>query len=184
MKKTVIVLGLLSILTTMSSASIFTSLSYGQSLENNVVTDDNLNDISFENAKSLKLKIGFNNFPIEEPNTNFGFYMGLDYGLGSDKTTHIYNGNAEEFEYALGIWTGGITYAFNNNIVLFGGAGIAIHQAKGQLQGEAEEDFYFKSQEFNANGGAIFYFSDSLLGIIAEYDSAPQAVSIGLAMRF
>ena len=183
MKKTLITIGLLAILSTTASASWFNSFSYGQSLDDRVITDDNGNDIIFKNAQSLELKMGTQHFPNEESDSIFGGYMGVELGQ-SDETTHIYQGKEEKFENAMILINVGLTYALNNYILVFGGAGVSIDTAVAQLEGTEDYEHFFKENKLNVNGGLIVYLYESKLGVIMEYDSVPNAVNIGLAYRW
>ena len=56
MKKTLMILGLLSILTTNSFANFFLSVGYAQGLEEQTLKDNNGADINFEANKFFKIK--------------------------------------------------------------------------------------------------------------------------------
>ena len=182
MKKTLRTLGLLSILTTTTFASSFISLSYGQGLEDRVLTDSQENEITFKNAKSGKFKIGTHYFNIEGyTDAIFGGYLGISYGL-TDKTSHVYKGNEEEFRNSNLLVNIGTTFALNNYFVLFGGIGSEFTWAGIDVGEETNHPFY--ETNLNLNGGVMMYFHESDTGLILEYDSAPKIVSAGVVWRF
>jgi len=180
MKKTLIILGLLSILTTTTFASPFISLSYGQSLEDRVLMDGE-DEITFQNTKSGKFKIGTAFFPIENYDIRFGGYLGITYG-STDKTSFIYKDNEEEFRDVNWIFNIGKTFALNNYFVLFGGIGAEFTWASIDVGEETYHPFY--ETNLNLNGGIMMYFYESDTGLIIEYDSAPKTVSAGVTWRF
>ena len=179
MKKTLIILGLLSILTTTTFSSSFVSLSYGQAKEDRVLTDDNGNDIPLKDIQSIKLKVGAVYFPIEKytPYDLFGAYLGVTYGESS-KTSHMYKGVEEEFKNSHLLLNVGTTWALNNYFVLFGGVGTEFTRTGVDLGDNTDEI------NFNLNGGLIMYFFESTNGISIEYDSAPKIISAGFVWRW
>ena len=182
MKKILITIGLLLLFTTGTFASKFMSLSYGQRLEDRVMTYKE-DDVTFRNAWSAKLKMGGHIFPVEkdEDSKSLGMYIGATYG-STDKTTYIYKGNAEEFENTSWLFNIGLTYALNNYFVLFGGIGSEFTSASVGEEEDIHHPFY--ENNFNLNGGLIMYLYESSVGLIVEYDSAPNSVSVGLSRRF
>jgi len=180
MKKTLIILGLLSILTTTIFASNFFAISYGQGLEDRILTH-NENEVFFTNYQSVRLKSGVQYFPIEDlENHPFGMYLDISYGF-TDKATYIDNGNEEEFRSTSLILNLGFTFTLNNYFILFGGPGFETRKVS------SENDALEKSLEesnLNLNGGLIMYFYENRMGLIMEYDSAPNAVSVGITWRY
>jgi len=179
MKKTLIILGLLSILTTTTFASDFISLSYGQAKEDRVLTDDTGNDIPLKDIQSIKLKLGIVSFPIERDARNhlFGAYLGATYGESS-KVSRMYKGVEEEFANSHLLLNIGTTFALNNYFVLFGGVGSEFTETWVDLGDDTNEI------NFNLNGGLIMYFFESSYGISIEYDSAPKIISAGFVSRY
>jgi len=179
MKKTLIILGLLSILTTTIFASVVMSLSYGKAKEDRVLTDDNGNDIPLKDIQSIKWKLGTVSFPIERDARNnlFGGYLGVTYGESS-KISHMYKGVEEKFANSHLLLNVGTTFALNNYFVLFGGIGSEFTETWVDLGDNTNEI------NFNLNGGLIMYFFESNNGISIEYDSAPKIISAGFVWRW
>jgi len=180
MKKTLIILGLLSILTTTTFASNFFSISYGQGLEDIILTD-NENEVLFKNYQSVRLRSGVQYFPIEDlENHPFGMYLDIGYGF-TDKVTYIDNGNEEAFRSMSLILNLGFTFTLNNYFVLFGGPGFESRAISSKDDALSKS---FEETNLNLNGGLIMYFYENRMGLIMEYDSAPNAVSVGIAWRY
>ena len=170
MKKTLIIFGLLSVLTTTISATGFASISYGKGVEDKAVIDEEGNELTFTNLQSLRLRLGTQYFPIENEKEVFGGY--LDFALGH---------NDEEYEGAYSLFNilinTGVTYTLNNYIVLFTGVGISHDRIKDKKINETEN-------KFNVNVGTMIYLYESQFGLTLEYDTAPKLVNVGLSFRF
>lgn len=175
-------IGLLSIMTTMSSASLFGALSYGQSTTDQILNDEE-NQLIFQKNQLLKLKFGTVYFPSEKNEKIFGAYMGVGRGV-SDSISYQFENNEETFQQGSWLLNVGLTTAINNNIAFFGGIGI-VHSAAEVITGEATgSTTHFSENNFNANGGVMVYFGEGRVGLSVEYDTAPQSVSAGLNYRF
>ena len=170
MKKTLIIFGLLSILTTTISASGFATISYGKGLEDKTVIEEEGNELTFANLQSIRLRLGTQYFPIEDEQEVFGGY--LDLALGhNDKT---YEGAYPFFNILVNT---GTTYTLNNYIVLFTGIGISHDRVKYKETNEVEN-------KLNVNVGTMIYLYESKFGLTLEYDTAPKLVNVGLSFRF
>lgn len=170
MKKSLITLGLLSILTTHSFAGTFFSVGYTQGLEEQTVKDSNGADINFEANQFFKFKFGLHNFPIEEEDSLPDMY----FGFGLSKQNEGLN------EHRHTVINVGMTHALNNNFVLFGGLGFANET----LNYDGQDEDYFTESKLNVNVGGMMYFGESHYGLFAEYDSALNAVGGGISLRF
>jgi len=73
----------------------------------------------------------------------------------------------------------GLTYALNNNIVLFGGIGVE----GAYVETENKDDLY-RNNTFNANGGVMIYLLETKLGLTIEYNSAPKLITVGVVHRW
>ena len=182
MKKSLIILGLLSILTTTTFSATFLSFLYAKDKnKERTLLDDNGNLINFQNTEYYKIKLGTEYFPSDEKENPLGWYVDLGGGR-SDKTSYIYNNQNKEFERNSFLLNIGTTYApINNSLVCFGGIG--IEHIKGYSQ-EYDIDFIQIENKFNVNGGIAMYFFEGALGVIAEYDTAREAIGVGLTLRY
>ena len=170
MKKLLITLGLLSILTTYSFGSGFASLGYTQGLEKRILKDTNDNNIEFQKNQFIKFNFGIHTFPEEGKHELPQMY----FGFGSGKQ------EKGLYEYQHTVINVGMTHALNNNFVLFGGLGFANET----LNYDGQDEDYFTESKLNVNVGGIMYFGESHYGLFAEYDSALNAVGGGISLRF
>ena len=74
----------------------------------------------------------------------------------------------------------GPTYAINNNLIFFGGIG--VERTIGYNE-EHDINFVQSENKFNINVGVSMYFFEGLLGVTAEYDTAREAIGVGITVR-
>ena len=188
MKKILMSLGMLSILTTNTFGNTFGALTYGKSSSGQTINNNSNQNINFDNVKSYKMNLGSVALPIEgdletegvKKENNFDFYFGLGISAG-DKKDYIYQSESIELNYTSYIFNIGKAFALNNYIILLGGVGIEHTRVSDNREiGEA----LFQKNKFNLNGGVLMFLYKSNLGIQIDYDSAPKNINIGLAYRF
>jgi len=178
MKKTVMTIGLLSILTTSSFASNFMSLSYSKSPNDVTFEDTNGNDMQFENAQYLQFRYGSQHLPMERDASSeasaIGYYGDISLGF-SDKKNYRYDNTKEELKYVSHMINVGVTYPLNNYFTLFGGVGVEGSYVVGDT---VHSDYDAK---FNMNGGLLI-FSENY-GLVIDYNSVRETIGFGLAFR-
>ena len=184
MKKILTIIVLIFIWTTLLSASSFFNLAYSNTETNTQMYDENGNEMLFPNTKYLKFRWGTHYFPLEEAPFPFDWYM--DIGGGYSKVIkNRYNGEILEVRYQSYLLNGGITYGFNNYIVLFGGIGINHRRANIEVESSDNDPTAIVIEnKFNANFGGILYLYKTSFGITGEYDTAIKTISLGLSYRF
>lgn len=109
---------------------------------------------------------------------NIGLYGGFDMSYNTvdeSQTSH-------EVMYSYRIINGGLTYSPTNNLTFMGGVGYSMESAEFMQNGNNYQSIEDNDQiNFNAE---LSYKIGDTYGIIAGYNSAPEAYNVGFIMSF